>query len=68
MKAGWLRTAVERIDDDGGVLTLAEFCLEGPAVAEVSALITVQPANPRVVLLLYVDDGSGKELKTFQST
>ena len=68
MKAGWLRTDITRIADGEEVLPLAEFCLEGPAVAEVSALITVQPANPRVVLLLYVDDGSGKELKTFQST
>ena len=48
VKAGWMKTERQKDDDADGVVTLAEFCLEGPAVAEVSAFISVIPTDPRI--------------------
>ena len=66
VKAGWIETARQKDEDEDGVITLAEFCLEGPAVAEVSAFISVIPTDPRIQLTLWVDDGDGRDAKTFQ--
>lgn len=56
MSAGWIRTKI-RAFDSTGELIVAEFCLEGPAVVEVSALLSVIPTNTMTTLSIFVDEG-----------
>ena len=67
VNSGWVQTTIGGFNDQGE-RTVAEFCLEGPAVVEVSAMISVIPADTDTKLTLFVDLGgeAGMQEKTFQ--
>ena len=67
MNSGWIATALGSFNP-AGEQTVAEFCLDGPAVVEVSALISVFPANTKTKMTLSVDEGMGLVVKTFSIT